>query len=127
MLNELDLVAFITTADAAEAKRFYGEVLGLRFVEDGPFALVFDAHGTTLRIQKVERVAPPKATVLGWSAPDLDATMDALISRGVAFERFEGLPQDEKGIWTAPGGARVAWFRDPDGNLLSLAQEPTSA
>lgn len=115
-------MAFVATADAARARGFYGDVLGLRFVSDEPFALVFDSSGVPLRVQKVATVTPAAYTVLGWSVPDIGATMERLRASGVRFESF-GLPgQDESGVWTADDGTRVAWFKDPDGNVLSLTQ-----
>lgn len=115
-------MAFVATTNAATARRFYAEVLGLQLVEDTPFALVFDVNGTLLRVQKVERLEPPPFTVLGWQVADIDASVDALRARGVAFVEYPGMAQDERRIWQAPGGARIAWFKDPDGNTLSLAQ-----
>ena len=116
------VMAFVATADAARARAFYGDVLGLRLVGDEQFALVFDCGGVTLRVQKVGAVKPAPYTVLGWSVTDIDATMERLRAGGVLFESF-GLPgQDQRGVWTAGGGTRVAWFKDPDGNVLSLTQ-----
>ena len=122
MLTDAPIVAFAATTDLARSHAFYGEVLGLGHVETTPFANVYDAGGTTLRITLLDRVAPAPYTVLGWTIPDIAAAMDDLATRGVAFERYEGLDQDAAGVWTAPGGARIAWFRDPDGNVLSLTQ-----
>ena len=122
MLDSAELVAFVATADGARARRFYEEVLGLRLVEETPFALVFHFAGTTLRVTFVERVGPAPHTVLGWTVEDIHATMAGLVARGVAFERYPGLDQDEEGVWRSPSGARVAWFKDPDGNVLSLTQ-----
>ena len=122
MLGNADLVAFVATADAERARDFYERVLGLRFVEDGPFALLFDAGGVPVRVQKVDRVSPPSGTVLGWSVPDVEAVVRGLSERGVSVLRYEGMAQDVLGIWTSPGGARIAWFADPDGNVLSVAQ-----
>ena len=121
-LSQADLVAFIATRDAARARAFYESTLGLRVLADTPFALVIDARGTTIRIQKVETFAPQPFTALGWRVLDIAATVDELRGRGVAFERYESLPQDEAGIWTTPDGSRVAWFKDPDGNTLSVTQ-----
>jgi catechol 2,3-dioxygenase-like lactoylglutathione lyase family enzyme len=115
-------MAFIATKNAARAKRFYAEVLGLRFVADEPFALVFDAGGTPLRIQKVRDVAVAPYTSLGWAVPDIRGSVRALAAKGVSFERYSFLPHDEDGIWTAPNGDRVAWFKDPDGHTLSVTQ-----
>jgi catechol 2,3-dioxygenase-like lactoylglutathione lyase family enzyme len=122
MLGQADLVAFLATADAERARDFYERVLGLRLVEDGPFALVLDAGGVTVRVQKVERVSRPSGTALGWSVPDVEAVVRGLGERGVGFLRYERLEQDELGIWTSPGGTRVAWFTDPDGNVLSVTE-----
>jgi predicted enzyme related to lactoylglutathione lyase len=83
---------------------------------------VFDANGTTLRLAKVERISPAPYTVLGWLVPDIRAACARLSAAGVPFERYEGMPQDEAGIWATPGGGYVAWFKDPDGNTLSLTQ-----
>ena len=120
MLGNAPVIAFLATADPLAATAFYRDTLGLAFVEDTPFALVFGAGGTELRIQKVPGVTPLAQTALGWSVREIEAEVAALAARGVQFEHFDGLPQDDAGIWTAPGGARIAWFRDPDGNLLSL-------
>ncbi len=123
MLGDADVVAFLATADAERARDFYERVLGLRLVEDGPFALVLEAaRGVTVRVQKMERVSPPPGTALGWSVPDVEATVRGLGQRGVSFLRYDGVHQDERGIWTSPGGARVAWFADPDGNVLSVTE-----
>jgi catechol 2,3-dioxygenase-like lactoylglutathione lyase family enzyme len=121
MLTTAKPVAFVATADAARARRFYESVLGLRVVEDAPFALVLDSAGTTLRVQKVGAVRAAPYTALGWEVADVGAAVLALRARGVDFERYDGMEQDSLGIWCAPGGARVAWFRDPDGNVLSLS------
>jgi catechol 2,3-dioxygenase-like lactoylglutathione lyase family enzyme len=125
MLNDADLVAFVATTDITEARRFYAEVLGLTLTEDTPFACVFDAHGTALRVTPVPepRVAP--YTVLGWEVTDMEASIRELAGRGVVFEHFDGMTQDELGIWTTPGGDQVAWFKDPDANLLSLSRHAT--
>ena len=122
MLKKSRIIAFVATQHPARARKFYEKTLGLRLVEDGPFALVFDVNGAMLRVQKVEKLVPATHTVLGWDVPDIRATIKELRKRGVRFERFEGLQQDESGIWTTPQGAMVAWFKDPDGNTLSLTQ-----
>lgn len=122
MLNSSKVMAFIATADAARAKLFYQETLGLRLIADESFALVFETAGNQLRIQKVKQTNPPPFTVLGWEVPDIREAAGWLKGRGVVLERFESLPQDELGIWRAEDGAQVGWFRDPDGNLLSVTQ-----
>jgi len=122
VLQSAKLVAFSATTNAARAKAFYQGVLGLRLVSEDGFALVFDAHGTMLRVSAVKHVVTAPYTVLGWEVSDIVATVRGLAAAGVRFERFPGMPQDELGIWSAPDGGRVAWFKDPDGNLLSVSQ-----
>lgn len=122
MLNEAVLVAFIATTDARRAKAFYGDTLGLLLRDESDFALVFDASGTELRIQKVGEFTPHGFTALGWQVPSIDATVAHLAQRGIATERYPWMTQDDCGIWSAPGGARIAWFKDPDGNLVSVAE-----
>jgi catechol 2,3-dioxygenase-like lactoylglutathione lyase family enzyme len=120
MLSSAKPMAFVATADAARARAFYESVLGLRVVEDQPFALVLDSAGTAIRVQKVEAVRAAPYTALGWEVADVAAAVRGLGARGVVFDQYAGMQQDELGIWTSPSGARVAWFRDPDGNVLSL-------
>jgi catechol 2,3-dioxygenase-like lactoylglutathione lyase family enzyme len=122
MLGNATLVAFVATTDSERAKAFYGDVLGLRLIADEPYALVYDAAGTTLRVQKAPAFTPLPHTALGWKVEDIAAVVAALHERGVSFERFPGMRQDDAGIWSSPSGAKVAWFKDPDGNLLSLTQ-----
>ena len=124
MLNASRLVCFVATADADRARAFYRDALGLALIEDGGYALVFDANGTQLRVQRVEAVAPHPYTALGWEVDDVTASVRALAARGVAMARFPGLPLDADGIWDTPDGSRVAWFHDPDGNTLSISQPP---
>lgn len=124
MLNTSPLMAFVATARPEAALAFYGTVLGLPLLEDTPFALVFDAHGTRLRVQKVQQVVVAPYTVLGWRVPDIRAAVQALAAKGVEFRRYPGIDQDELGIWMAPGDTQVAWFRDPDGHTLSLSTGP---
>jgi catechol 2,3-dioxygenase-like lactoylglutathione lyase family enzyme len=124
-LNQYEIVAFVNILEPDRAEIFYRDVLGLRLVsKELPFALVFDAHGTMLRLAINPGATPIGGTVLGWKVNDIDATVKDLLSRGLQFERWDGMPQDELGIWNAPGGARVAWFKDPDGNVLSVSQHP---
>jgi catechol 2,3-dioxygenase-like lactoylglutathione lyase family enzyme len=118
------IVAFLATAKPDRALVFYRDVLGLPLVSDDAFALAFEVNGTQLRIQKVESLVPQRFTALGWSVSDIEAAADRLSTLGVAFERYSFLEQDDRGIWAAPSGARVAWFKDPDENLLSLSQHP---
>jgi catechol 2,3-dioxygenase-like lactoylglutathione lyase family enzyme len=121
-LGNCDIVAFAPTRDAERAVKFYRDTLGLALVSQDHFAAVFDAHGTMLRVSNVPALTPHPFTVLGWHVPDIAAAARALIDAGVAFERYAGLEQNDLGTWTAPGGAQVMWFKDPDGNLLSLTQ-----
>jgi catechol 2,3-dioxygenase-like lactoylglutathione lyase family enzyme len=116
------VIAFLATTDAPRARAFYEGVLGLRFVADEEFALVFDADGTMLRIQKVRELKPLPHTALGWKVSDIRTTIAALRERGVSFERYAFLQQDSAGIWATADGALIAWFKDPDGNLLSLTE-----
>ena len=121
MLGSQSIVGFIPTKDFARAKTFYGDTLGLRVVSEDQFAVVFESAATMIRVVKVGDFTPVKFTILGWQVDDIDETAAALQKRGVVFERFPGMEQDEQGIWRAPGGARVAWFKDPDGNVLSIS------
>ena len=121
-MTESKIISFVATQNPVSALKFYMETLGLTLINDDPFALVFDANGTMLRVQKVHELLPAKHTVLGWDVTDIRAKTKELTKKGIRFERFDGLPQDELGIWTTPSGAKVAWFKDPDGNTLSLTQ-----
>lgn len=128
MLNKHPVVAFLATNDPDRAKPFYSDVLGLQLLEDTPFALVYALSGTVLRIQKTHGHVPAPHTALGWGSSSIARDVRALTERGVRFERFAGMEQDELGVWTAPTPpgapkAMVAWFKDPDGNLLSLSGE----
>ena len=126
MLGSADLVAFVATRDLEAATAFYGPILGLPLVEANGFARVYDANGTQLRVTLVESLAQAPYTVLGWRVEDIAQTTAELRAAGVEFKRYNGMDQDENGVWVAPGGTRVAWFADPDGNTLSLQQEPGS-
>lgn len=123
-LGSAKLVAFGAITDSARAARFYVDTLGLTVRSEDDFALVLDANGVELRLQKVPACTPSSFTTLGWQVGDLNAVVEALATRGVVAERYPWLTQDTRGVWQAPGGARVAWFKDPDGNLLSVAQYP---
>jgi predicted enzyme related to lactoylglutathione lyase len=124
MLNHEKLVAFAATTDSNRAAEFYGNVLGLPMRSDDQFAIVFDAAGVELRIQKVERFTPLPFTSLGWQVDDVNEVVRNLVAKGVTPERYTWMDQDANGIWLAPSGTRIAWFKDPDGNLLSVAQHP---
>ena len=116
-------ILFAATANPEQSLSFYQDVLGLQLISDQPFALVFSTAGIMLRVQKVEQVMPPPYTSLGWEVVNLAQTTSELINKGVVFERFPFLDQDDAGIWTTPDGAQVAWFKDPDGNLISITQD----
>lgn len=122
MLAQSDLVAFIATTDVARARDFYRETLGLTLVADTPFAQVFDANGTMLRVTPVPSWSPPPFTLLGWRVADIGSAARGLAAKGVAFQRYPGMQQDEDGVWSTPDGSKVAWFKDSDGNTLSLTQ-----
>jgi catechol 2,3-dioxygenase-like lactoylglutathione lyase family enzyme len=123
MLGECPVIAMIATTQPDRAKTFYSDVLGLNLIEDGWFALVYVAGGTRLHIQKVKDFTPLPFTAIGWTVDDIVATASALADKGVRFERFPGMEQDGAGIWTTPDrAAKICWFKDPDGNTLSLTQ-----
>ena len=124
-LGRYDIIGFISIVDVARARDFYRETLGLRLVsEEPPFALVFEANGIMLRLGMAKELPPAHGTVLGWQVPDIVATVKELEQAGILFERYKQMKQDELGIWTAPTGAKVAWFKDPDGNILSIGEHP---
>jgi catechol 2,3-dioxygenase-like lactoylglutathione lyase family enzyme len=124
-LGEYNIIGFVTIVDVARARDFYRDTLGLRLVsEDQPFALVFEANGIMLRLGMAKELPPAHGTVLGWQVPEITETVKNLGQAGVHFERFEGMDQNELGIWNSPYGAKVAWFKDPDGNILSVTEFP---
>jgi catechol 2,3-dioxygenase-like lactoylglutathione lyase family enzyme len=125
VLGSAYVIAFVPTRNPAAARAFYEKTLGLKFVSEDQFALVFEAHGVALRIANVSGVRdfkPAPFTILGWEVRNAEKTVDALTVKGVQFERFPGMNQNEMGIWDSPSGARVAWFKDPDGNILSVTE-----
>jgi catechol 2,3-dioxygenase-like lactoylglutathione lyase family enzyme len=122
MLGNPKPVAMLGTTQPDRARPFFQDVLGLTFVEDTQFALIFDIGGITLRVSKMDEVSPPRGTALGFAVADVRATVKALKAKGVVFERFDGMGQDDDGIWHPAGPeSGVAWFKDPDGNLLSVS------
>jgi catechol 2,3-dioxygenase-like lactoylglutathione lyase family enzyme len=124
-LGKYNIIGFVSIVDVPRAKGFYRDTLGLRLImEEPPFALVFDANGIMLRLGMAKEIAPAHGTVLGWQVPEITATVKNLAIAGVSFERYEGMDQDELCIWTSPTGAKVAWFKDPDGNTLSISEHP---
>lgn len=122
MLSGKELKAFIPTVKPAEAKKFYQNILGLEFIYEDEYAIEFNANGTLLRVTIVPELKPHPFTVLGWNVDDIFSIIKALNNKGVNFERYDFLKQDSLGIWNSPGGSLIAWFKDPDGNLLSLTQ-----
>ncbi len=122
MLPTSEVIAFVGSADLDQARVFYEQTLGLRMIERNDFACVFDANGTMLRVTAVAEVVRACYTVLGWRVSDITAVVRGLTAKGVAFLRYDGMDQDEGGVWTAPDGDQVAWFADPGGNVLSLTQ-----
>jgi catechol 2,3-dioxygenase-like lactoylglutathione lyase family enzyme len=122
MLGSSKLEAFVGTTNPQKARHFYETVLGLSFIADQPYALIFDANGTPLRVSKVDEVSPEPYTVLGWKVSGIEAVTKALRERGVVFERYPYFKQDENDVWTSPNGAKVAWFKDPDGHTLSVSE-----
>jgi catechol 2,3-dioxygenase-like lactoylglutathione lyase family enzyme len=117
------VATFLATRDRAKAKTFFETVLGFRILSEDDFAVVFDLNGTMLRLSEVKNFNPQPFTVLGWNVPDIALALRALKAKGVTFNIYEGMGQDVLGIWTPPGStAKVAWFLDPDGNVLSLSQ-----
>lgn len=122
MLSQSEVMGFIPTKNAAQARAFYEGKLGLRFISDDDFALVVESGATVIRIAKVEDFTPAPFTILGWRVQNIDDEVRALSARSVPFQRFPGLPQNDLGIWSSPTGAKVAWFKDPDGNILSVSE-----
>jgi len=122
MLYNLPVKAFVPTAKPGEAKKFYADILGLKLLSEDNYALEFEAGGTLLRVTTVQELNPHPFTILGWNVPDISSTIRSLIEKGVEFKEYDFMEQDNLGIWTSPSGAKVAWFNDPDGNVLSLTQ-----
>jgi len=122
VLESAGLVAFMPTKNLTQARAFYGTMLGLPMEGESPVAVTFDANGTTLRCVLVERFTPFPFTIVGWTVQDIATTVSELTARGIAFERFDGIQLDQLGVWRSPGGAQLAWFKDPFGNMISLTQ-----
>jgi len=122
MLGSISLVAFVPITDSQKARAFYEGVLGLKFVKDDGFALVLDANGIVIRAAKMKEFTPAQFTILGWQVSDVESVVRGLAEKGVHFEVFGFFKQDGLGIWTSPTGDKVAWFKDPDGNTLSVSQ-----
>jgi catechol 2,3-dioxygenase-like lactoylglutathione lyase family enzyme len=123
MLAECDLMGFVPITNSDRARAFYVDKLKLQFVSDDPFALVVRANGNDIRLTHMEAVTPAPHTICGWKVADIEIAANELIAAGVLFEKYPFV-KDPSGIWSAPGGARIAWFKDPDGNVLSISQHP---
>jgi catechol 2,3-dioxygenase-like lactoylglutathione lyase family enzyme len=121
------VVTFLLTQNPDAATTFYRDTLGLSYLHDDGYALVFDMNGVMLRISKVPKFAPAKHTVLGWATSDINLVLAGLVEKGVSFEHYPNMGQDEHGVCTFPGGDKVAWFKDPDGNVLSISQHAATA
>lgn len=122
MLASSKVIGFVPTKDSAKARGFYEGKLGFQFVSDDMFALVMRAGETMIRIAKVQDFTPPPFTVLGWEVSNIGEVVAWLQQRGVAFEKYPWIKDKESGIWTAPSGDKIAWFKDADGNVLSVSQ-----
>jgi predicted enzyme related to lactoylglutathione lyase len=122
MLADKKLKAFVPTLKPDKAKSFYKDILGLQLLSEDNYALEFDANETLLRVIIVPELRPQEFTVLGWNVADIASTIKALNKKGVVCEQYKFLDQDNLGVWTSPGGSKVAWFKDPDGNVLSLTE-----
>jgi catechol 2,3-dioxygenase-like lactoylglutathione lyase family enzyme len=122
MLSSNKIVAFVYTADSKRARSFYEGTLGLEYISEDQFALVMDGNGTMLRIGKFPDLKPAQFTVVGWETSEIEKLVGQLQKRGVVFEKYPWMPPSDLPVWTAPSGDKVAWFKDPDGNVLSLSQ-----
>jgi catechol 2,3-dioxygenase-like lactoylglutathione lyase family enzyme len=127
LLSAARIIAFIPSRDLERAKSFYVETLNLRFVSQDPFALVLNANGTMVRVAKLGEFQPANFAILGFDVTDIRQEVAALRTKSIVCERYPGMQQDEIGIWLSPSGARVAWFKDPDGNVLSLTEFPAGS
>jgi len=121
LILERHPIAFIATCDAKAAQTFYADLLGLELLESSPYALVFSDHGQMLRVQIVGAFSPASHTVHGWQVAEIEKEIEQLTHKGIVFLRFEQFEQSPSGVWTTPGG-KIAWFKDPSGNILSLTE-----
>ncbi|MFG1795622.1 VOC family protein [Nocardia sp. NPDC049149] len=122
LLTAAEVIGFAPSTDLERSRRFYGDVLGLEVAEVTPFACVLRGGNAMIRVTAVESLVPQPFTVLGWTVSDIAGTVAELVARGVEFRRYDGMGQDEDGVWTTPGGDKIAWFTDPDANVLSLTE-----
>ena len=123
MLADKKLKAFVPTIKPEEAKSFYKDVLGLKLLSQDDYALEFEANGTLLRVTIVQELKPQAFTVLGWNVDDIVSIIKSLNDKNIFCEKYDFFEQNDLGIWTSPNGSKVAWFKDPDGNVLSLTEE----
>lgn len=124
MLLEPRIITFLPITDAANAKNFYENILGLNMISEDEYALEFERNGTCLRLTIVPQLTPQPFTVLGFQIDQIESQIKSLSSKGVVFEEYKNLNQNHLGIWTSPSKAKIAWFKDPDGNLISLTERP---
>lgn len=122
MLTDKKLKAFVPTVKPDKARSFYRDILGLKLLSEDNYALEFDANGTLLRVIIVQDLKPHPFTALGWNVDNIKAIIKLLNDKGIFCEKYEFLEQDKLGVWTSPNGSKVAWFKDPDGNVLSLTE-----
>jgi catechol 2,3-dioxygenase-like lactoylglutathione lyase family enzyme len=127
MLSSSNLIGFLVTKDYDKARAFFEAQLGFEFVSVDQFALVMQAGAHMIRVSKVPNFTPARNTVLGWQVEDIEALVSWLKQRGVIFEKYPFIQDPEIGIWTAPSGDKVAWFKDPDGNVLSVSRHVKSS
>ena len=122
MLNNANIKAFVPTTKPDEAKVFYKDILGLKLLSEDGYALEFEANGILVRVSIVPELKPHAFTILGWNVPDISSTIKSLNEKGVECKKYDFMEQGSLGIWTSPNGSKVAWFNDPDGNVLSLTE-----
>lgn len=122
MLGSATITALVGTMKPEMSKAFYEDTLGLKFIADDTYAMIFEGKNAHVRVSRVPAVMPAQYAVLAFTVDDIDKAVDGLTAKGVVFARFGFFVQDAKGIWTAPDGTKVAWFHDPDLNLLSVVQ-----
>ncbi|MBL8558039.1 MAG: hypothetical protein JNM47_04925 [Hyphomonadaceae bacterium] len=123
MIGDAKLIAMVGTMRGDAARDFYRDTLGLKLRDENQFAYVFDVDGVELRLSKVPALIPTAFAIMGFRVTDIEAEIDAIVAKGVTMERYGFLQQDARGVWDSPdGGAKVAWFKDPDFNVLSFVQ-----
>jgi len=122
MLANKELKAFVPTLQPDKAKHFYKDILGLKLLSEDDYGIEFNANGTLLRVIFVHELKPQVFTILGWNVIDIVSAIKSLNKKGILCEKYDFMDQDKLGIWISPGGSKVAWFKDPDGNVLSLTE-----